>query len=34
MDDSNLFVASIEPKKDYFKMVLKIKPEIEKMNKE
>ncbi len=34
IDDSNLFVASIEPKEDYFKMILKIKPEIEKMIKE
>ncbi len=29
IDNSNLFVASIEPKEDFFKMLMKIKPLIE-----
>ncbi len=34
LDNSNLFVASIEPKEDYFKMILKIKPLIQNITKE
>ena len=34
IDNSNLFVASIEPNEDFFKMILKIKPMIENFNKE
>ena len=29
IDNSNLFVASIEPNEDFFKMIMKIKPLIE-----
>jgi len=29
INNSNLFVASIEPKEDFFKMIMKIKPLIE-----
>ncbi len=34
IDNSNLFVASIEPNEDFFKVILKIKPMIENFNKE
>ncbi len=29
IDDSNLFVASIEPNEDFFKMTMKLKPLIQ-----
>ena len=34
IDNSNLFVASIEPNEDYFKMISKIKPIIQNFTKE
>ena len=34
IDKSNLFVASIEPNEDFFKVIMKIKPIIEKFSKE
>ena len=34
IDNSNLFVASIEPGEDYFKMISKIKPLIQNLSKE
>ena len=34
IDDSNLFVASIEPNEDYFKMIMKIKSLIQTATKE
>ena len=34
IDNSNLFVGSIQPKEDYFKMISKIKPIIENFGKE
>ncbi len=34
IDNSNLFVGSIQPKEDYFKMISKIKPIIENFIKE
>ncbi len=34
IDNSNLFVASMQPKEDYFKIISKIKPIIENFSKE
>ncbi len=34
LDNNNLFVASLEPNEDYFKMILKMKPVIQNITKE